>query len=500
MGSMLGTGRRPQRRGSSVGLGRMRRSLLLAMVLVLMAVVAVAVLFAGHWDWSDGTTQGRGPEDSLLWDELLSWKSLFQAALPGKISKESRSLDHQILKQCWESSSWLFLYTDPLCTLTWMRVLAHQRIVKADSILAVVSNKERKEEGIDAKSQQNGGMRGFFGDAAGELSMKGYWKPCAEGDLKSNRESYKGEVLAFLIDRLLGFYRTPAVVPRTFSERELMALANTAKNATVAARNRHAMDTILDRCGDSSATKAEGAMVGWANKEVKLLLKKKHQEPFFVDFFHLTEERIAELKEERFTLTSASSPEKIRFALENVAVNMFAIITNNYNRFNHNLFIMLRPDGAYPDMIEYGPFIYLDNDRSKWRYHPIEEGKIEEVNAFNQFCVFPRSIARRLLLLRPGHASSSIAEKAGSSGRTGLEKTTFGTLLHDVSSIYDGLYHGELFTLEQAAYMDGAVEVLTDAITSCVDKYGEENVLFDEPWRQSHTYDALSTVIGVLKG
>lgn len=317
--------------------------------------------------------------------------------------------------------------------------------------------------------------------------------------MKSNRESYKGEVLAFLIDRLLGFYRTPAVVPRTFSQRDLMGLANTVKNSTVAAKNVHAIETVLDRCGDDSGKKAEGAMVGWANKEVKLLLRKKHQAPFFIDFFHLTEEEVVELKKERFTLGPDSPPGALRFALENVAVNMFAVITNNYNRFNHNLFIMLRPDDTFPDEIEYGPFIYLDNDRSKWRYHPIEEGKIQEVNPFNQFCVFPRNIARRLMLLRPGHASSSVAEKAGESGRAALEKTTVGSLLHDVSSIYGGLYHGELFSIEQAVFMDGAIEVLTDAIAQCVDRYGEENVLLEEPWQQAYSYDAMDTIVGVLK-
>ena len=59
--------------------------------------------------------------------------------------------------------------------------------------------------------------------------MQGYWKPCRETDLKTNFENFAAEVVSFHIDHILGFYRTPAVVPRIFSHDQFEELANRAE-------------------------------------------------------------------------------------------------------------------------------------------------------------------------------------------------------------------------------------------------------------------------------
>jgi hypothetical protein len=51
-------------------------------------------------------------------------------------------------------------------------------------------------------------------------SEQGYWKPCASA-ATGNGESWWPEIISFYIDRLGGFYHTPAVVPVAYSATEL---------------------------------------------------------------------------------------------------------------------------------------------------------------------------------------------------------------------------------------------------------------------------------------
>jgi hypothetical protein len=54
-------------------------------------------------------------------------------------------------------------------------------------------------------------------------TLEGYWKPCY-GNAGSS-ETYLSEVAAFHLDRIVGFHRCPAVVPRYFTIQEMTDLA-----------------------------------------------------------------------------------------------------------------------------------------------------------------------------------------------------------------------------------------------------------------------------------
>ena len=60
-------------------------------------------------------------------------------------------------------------------------------------------------------------------------NIMGYWKPC-NGNVAGNSENYHAEIVAFIIDRIVGFYRTPAVAPYTFEGFDLDRLANLAQD------------------------------------------------------------------------------------------------------------------------------------------------------------------------------------------------------------------------------------------------------------------------------
>ena len=108
-----------------------------------------------------------------------------------------------------------------------MRVMQHEHTKSLDLILAVITNDER-DEGVEAKHNQNGGMRCTFSNYAEELHMRGYWKPCTTAHLPANTETFTAEIIAFYIDRILGFYRTPVVTPRYFSDNDFDFLSNQA--------------------------------------------------------------------------------------------------------------------------------------------------------------------------------------------------------------------------------------------------------------------------------
>ena len=104
--------------------------------------------------------------------------------------------------------------------------MEHSEVTSLDMILAVITNGER-DAGVEAKHNQNGGMRCSF-DNEGEFKIKGYWKPCTPSHLPQNSESFTAEIIAFYIDRILGFYRTPVVVPRTFNQSDFSSLSSQA--------------------------------------------------------------------------------------------------------------------------------------------------------------------------------------------------------------------------------------------------------------------------------
>ena len=163
----------------------------------------------------------------------------------------------------------------------------------------VVTIEDLKAGVLEDKPAQNGGIAMHFATPAQRVrlgirklgvracdsaaahsvgSSQGYWKPCY-GNTGSS-ETYFSEISSFHLDRLLGFYRTPAVVPRYFPSEQLQQLANDAAPSTPinGTDPRESVRSILENCGVSynrtkrptikkpldSVRGAEGAMVGWS--------------------------------------------------------------------------------------------------------------------------------------------------------------------------------------------------------------------------------------------
>ena len=106
-----------------------------------------------------------------------------------------------------------------------MRILEYGSITDFDNILSVVT-KEEHDNGISSKPQQNGGARCYFDGVPQEFDIKGYWKPCRNFDIDKNSEDFTSEIISFHIDQILGFHRTPAVVPHVFSYQQIDKLTD----------------------------------------------------------------------------------------------------------------------------------------------------------------------------------------------------------------------------------------------------------------------------------
>ena len=111
-------------------------------------------------------------------------------------------------------------YADPVCLGLWLIKLESSNIIGMDKIIGVLTVADEKADpSLRDKAQSNGGVRMFFEDG----NSSGYWKPCTLDT--GRRETFLTEITSFWIDRLLGFFHTPPVVPRFFTRYELLTLA-----------------------------------------------------------------------------------------------------------------------------------------------------------------------------------------------------------------------------------------------------------------------------------
>ena len=76
---------------------------------------------------------------------------------------------------------------------------------------------------------------------------KGYWKPCYGKGSGGTGESYKGEILGYMLDRIAGFYHTCAVGAYHFQRNNMLTLASTL------AQVRGGAATTIDTARHSTA-------------------------------------------------------------------------------------------------------------------------------------------------------------------------------------------------------------------------------------------------------
>jgi len=429
-------------------------------------------------------------ERDQLYQQMILWPYIIKAshAEDWMLTNDLQSTDVGYLSDCWNDPDWFRMYADPYCSLLWLQVLEHEIVFDMEQVLGVVTYEEKKA-GAEGKKQQNGGARCHFMGLVDSIGITGYWKPCLGTDLPTNSESFAAEIIAFHIDRILGFYHTPAVAPRTFSKKQFNALAkvieNHPKHADKNIQNK--FDSVLNHCGRFNGEYADGATVGWSPKNIQLLSKHLDvalQNSFFVKFHDLTDEDLSRLARTQFNIQPYSKPEDIHWVLENVAVNIFAILTNNFSRFGHNLFIQTRTN-AHTGAQEFGPFIYLDNDRSSWKFNITRKGKIPNdplEHPLAKFCKFPKQIAQRILILQElSELDSNIS---------------FGKLVYWAVSVYQDVPSGPLFSLFEASNLDIAMSYVARTIQHCLDHHPQEEVLFLEPWATK--YDFMENIISIF--
>lgn len=184
----------------------------------------------------------------------------------------------------------------------------------------------------------------------------------------------------------------------------------------------------------------------------------------FEQFIELDKEQVEELKQTKYNITRNSSKKEISDALEVITIHLFAILTGNLYKFDHNLFQV--QDRFNSD--NYGPLIYIDNDRSQWNHSPAKFKQWVTLNPFLEFCKFPARIGHKILLLRSGNDYD----------------ITLGEFIYEVSSLIfepEMKNHG-LFSKEEAVTLNRNVDFIANMIDKCLESHPYDDVLIPEPW------------------
>lgn len=476
---------------------------------LLLAVVAVAVLLL-TLDWelvaqpsrdaeeteAEGEAEKEPKNPPLLVEDIYG--DLFHAldflSALKFIHTSGVRVDARYFAECMADHDFFRAYTDPKCLVFWMHKLEFNPPQSIDMVLGVMTRDEEVELGKGAadKPMSNGGMRVTLSDAR----TQGYWKPCTLDT--GHMETYVTEITSFVLDRLLGFFHTPPVVPRFFTATELNMLATMAEETRADWRDEEALrkvESVVRLCGQEDDVEkfqiagAEGAMVGWSPFRVKNMYSKKRQENKFVKFEEVDSlQRLDEVKAEFFNVTNADQKTKegkqaAVKAVEILAVHMYAMVVGNLHKFDHNLFAAVSKDGKTT-----GPFVYIDNDRSQWRWKFYRTKWIKEgINPMARICKFPTRIAHRILFYRTANTKNN-------------NGYTLGRLMMalEQENVYENFINGPLWTPREATVLDANIDYMAAMIDRCVRLHGADQVFLDESWPQPDDspsfYDVLQEV------
>lgn len=276
------------------------------------------------------------------------------------------------------------------------------------------------------------------------------------------------------------------------------------------------MESVVRLCGQEDDAEtfqiagAEGAMVGWSPFRVKNMYSKKRQENKFVKFEEVeTVKQLEEVRAEFFDVVNADQRTKegkqagVK-AVEILAVHMYAMVVGNLHKFDHNLFAAVSRDGKTT-----GPFVYIDNDRSQWRWKFYRTKWIKEgINPMARICKFPTRIAHRILFYRTANVKNNNGAPAGPPLPAALVLTwgltgyTLGRLMMalEEEKVYDNFINGPLWTPKEAAVLDANIDYMASMIDRCVRIHGADEVFLDESWPQpgdSPTYHDVLLEVGI---
>jgi len=406
-----------------------------------------------QWGWPQASIHEDRDGSSPKLPTSLPYPSVVDDSLLFRDYWEAcwRDRDHNDAKHS-PHVSFFRLAADPICSFLWMVRLRQEPMQAIESVLAVVTREDEKSMGREDKPQQNGGMRAHLITS----HFAAYWKPCTHAS--GNGESYLREIVAYHIDRILQFNRAPAVVPRFISAQDFRLLGEQAEDDDAPRK----VETMLSKCGLQDGRGAEGSFVGWSPFAVELLPHRlwKSETPRLSE---LSVSEVNALAEGRMNISRHSPPEQIEWALELVTGHLYGILIGTLTRFRHNQHFFL-----YPDTGRRGPMIYIDNDRAQWDSLARD---IRKPNPLQRFCVFPKGLSERIMMLASTHH-------------------TLGDILLRISDFYQPtMMEGPLFTAPMKLQLQRNIRWITQAIQMCIEKHGEEAVLIPEHW-DSSSYDS----------
>ena len=237
-----------------------------------------------------------------------------------------------------------------------------------------------------------------------------------------------------------------------------------------------------------------------------------------------------ELPEYYETLTSSTSAVEKRKPLESLSNLLYLSIIGYSRRFDHNMFFAKRrvpweslqeqdrdPEDPYRES-NYGPLTYIDNDRTTL-FPPIVASNDKHATHLQcdaasspviNVCRFPRSIARRILVLGQNFTTAYDPGMGFADGECAIEappgldgpceytsEVSLGMLVAKVLRAFgdDGVVdNGSLFTCREAWGLDRSIQYWYGIISRCIAEHGDEAVLIDEPWvKEYHMFDIMKS-------
>ena len=202
-------------------------------------------------------------------------------------------------------------------------------------------------------------------------------------------------------------------------------------------------------------------------------MERREYMPFLYYMNKNSERELNELLAGPFNITRDSPPEQLKPALESITEVMFTSTIGFMRKYGHNTFAA---QNRHNSSI-LGPLTFIDNDRAAWDRVAAEaptENIVRCHSKVRELCKFPRSLARRFLVLGRNHSAPD------------TQPISLGKLLLTTTGAYgdNGFLsdNGRLFSAHEAAVIDANVQFWYEAITDCIAKHGEDNVLMPDQW------------------
>eukprot|EP01094_Clydonella_sp_ATCC50884_P016924 TRINITY_DN2863_c0_g1_i3.p1 TRINITY_DN2863_c0_g1~~TRINITY_DN2863_c0_g1_i3.p1 ORF type:complete len:474 (-),score=151.30 TRINITY_DN2863_c0_g1_i3:340-1761(-) len=142
--------------------------------------------------------------EARLWADVLYRASLRTDPLSARELQE--------LRACQQHPDFFHMYESPRCTELWVRLTRTAAVGSISNVLAVLTRAETALGMAADKTSQNGGFQMHFEEGAG--TQRGYFKVCSGTKNSESHEKFAREIVAFHLDRILGFFRKPPIVGR----------------------------------------------------------------------------------------------------------------------------------------------------------------------------------------------------------------------------------------------------------------------------------------------